>query len=294
MLEMIYYQLGRGFKRRKLYFCPFLWSIKFRSQIKLPQWMADPRFAWQVQLPFALSIQTLRLFSSFGSHPAITATGLSTTCWDYCIQQAAPLERQSLAATLGSWQSVRIAEIQLDLQHSPKLCWTTKFCRVSSNGMSFNCAYSVYKFSYQLHSPQIFSLHWNLEGLPAHFEEGQSLTENSAWFSLSMKGTDRFSINKLKYWWVLNSIPPSPKSIAFFSLGWCAVCCIISNCQAQPAILKADRELMKHSTPETACPNQLEDNTCSQLTSALPFNSLVFLIVAKYIRALFLWEELHT
>lgn len=64
--------------------------------------MADPRFAWQVQLPFALSIQTLRLFSSFGSHPAITATGLSTTCWDYCIQQAAPLERQSLAATLGS------------------------------------------------------------------------------------------------------------------------------------------------------------------------------------------------
>lgn len=54
------------------------------------------------------------------------------------------------------------------------------------------------------------------------------ITEDSNYFSLSMKQTDKVSTDKFKNWWV-NSVPPQRKLL--FSRQH-AVDCIISNCQA--------------------------------------------------------------
>lgn len=111
-----------------------------------------------------------------------------------------------------------------------------------------------------------------------------------------MKQTDKFSIGKFKYWWVLNSVPPQRASLF---LRRCAVDCIISNCQALSlTFLSLKASWLNVQFLRLFCVSQSTEGLhvfSANLTShSTAFERFVkFSIVVKYISLLFPWEKPH-
>lgn len=148
------------------------------------------------------------------SHSVFTVPSHLLLCWalawtiwkiGYATLEAKPYWNLYL------WQLATIVKIFIQLfhHHSPKLCWTGKFC--TSQGMNLKCDQIMYKFPDIQRDPR-FS--------PCPKTSQFTL---SNYMSLSMKQADKFSAGKFKYWWLLTFT--FPKGIAFFK----AMCCKLNH-----------------------------------------------------------------
>lgn len=159
------------------------------------------------------------------------------------------------------------------------------------------CLHHVQIFQSATESPDFLPALKRQETSSSLWGTAEFIMEDSNYFSLSMKQTDKFSIGKFKYWLVLNSVPPQRASLF---LRRYAVDCIISNYQ----VLSLKFSSLKASWLNVQflrlfCVSQSTEGLhmfSANLTShSTAFEHFVkFSIVVKYISLLFPWEKPHT